>query len=175
VYLAGNHTTRARLAGSKVDPWPAPPRAIRFPVTPPFSLVNGLSLRAFNQAYWMKSRDGDAVLQSAILAAIRRSGEGSFLAVLKTFADRPAPGLLSFCRAGITIALDFPNRGASTRALFRELDAIVAAAGGALSPAKDACMPPALFRSAYPGLAAFLRWRDPRFSSSLWRRLMESP
>lgn len=113
----------------------------------------------------------DAV--AALLGEIGRSGQGSFLAVLKEFGDRPAPGLLSFARPGTTLALDFPRRGPGVFALLDRLDAIVAQAGGALYPAKDARMSPAMFRAGQPGLDAFLPHIDPAFSSSFWRRVME--
>lgn len=109
----------------------------------------------------------------ALLEQIGRSGQGSFLAVLKEFGDRPAPGLLSFARAGTTLALDFPRRGPDVFALLDRLDAIVAEAGGAIYPAKDARMSPAMFRAGQPGLDAFLPHIDPAFSSSFWRRVME--
>jgi hypothetical protein len=64
-----------------------------------------------------------------MLNEIARSGQGSFLAVLKTFADRPTVGMLSFPTAGATLALDFPNQGEATESLFRRLDAIVLEAG----------------------------------------------
>ena len=101
---------------------------------------------------------------------IGRSGQGSFLAVFKTFGDRRSPGLLSFPRPGATLALDFPNRGADTLKLFTELDAVVSESGGALYPAKDARMSPDLFLSGYPRLHEFTRYLDPAFSSSFWRR-----
>lgn len=113
----------------------------------------------------------DAV--AALLGEIGRSGQGSFLAVLKEFGDRAAPGLMSFARPGTTLALDFPRRGPGVFALLDRLDAIVAQAGGALYPAKDARMSPALFRAGQPGLAAFVPHIDPAFSSSFWRRVME--
>jgi FAD/FMN-containing dehydrogenase len=102
---------------------------------------------------------------------IQRKREGSMLAVFKTFGDRPARGLLSFARAGATLALDFPNRGDATRALFHELDAVVNEAGGALYPAKDARMSAATFRRGYPNLERFGTYIDPGFSSSFWRRV----
>jgi FAD/FMN-containing dehydrogenase len=111
---------------------------------------------------------------SEILAAISRSGQGSFLAVLKTFGHHAPDGLLSFPRPGLTIALDFPNLGERTRKLFRILDQIVYEVGGAIYPAKDAVMTPELFASGHPQVAEFLRYKDQRFSSSLWRRLMET-
>jgi len=112
-------------------------------------------------------RDGIA----AILARIAASGQGSFLAVLKTFGARPPAGMLSFARPGATLALDFPNRGAASLRLFADLDAIVAQAGGALYPAKDARMPASLFRAGFPAWEAFSAFIDPRFSSSFWRRV----
>jgi len=106
-----------------------------------------------------------------MLQCIARSGQGSFLSVLKVFGDRPPAGLLSFPRPGVTLALDFPFKGPSTLRLFETLDALVAQAGGAIYPAKDARMSPALFASGYPRLDEFRRHLDPVFSSSFWRRV----
>ncbi len=107
-----------------------------------------------------------------MLGAISAAGEGSFLAVLKAFGAVPSPGLLSFPRRGVTLALDFANRGEKTARLFRELHAMVRAAGGALYPAKDAHMSPEQFHAQYADrLDAFERQRDPAFSSSFWRRV----
>ena len=108
----------------------------------------------------------------AILGAIAKAGEGSFLAVLKNFGALPSPGLLSFPRAGVTLALDFPNRGERTARLFRELHAMVADHAGAIYPAKDAHMSAAQFQTQFGDrLAAFRQQLDPAFSSSFWRRV----
>jgi FAD/FMN-containing dehydrogenase len=114
----------------------------------------------------------DAV--QAMLREIARSGDGSFLAVLKTFGDRAAPGMLSFAQPGVTLALDFPNHGPRTHRLFERLDSIVSEAGGRIYMAKDARMPRALFEAGYPRLPEFLGYRDPGLSSALSRRLMGS-
>jgi FAD/FMN-containing dehydrogenase len=103
--------------------------------------------------------------------AIAASGEASFLAVLKTFGPRTSPGLLSFPKAGITLALDFPNRGPSTLRLFDRLDAIVRAAKGRLYPAKDSRMSAEDFRNGYPGLQDFLPQVDAAFCSDFWKRV----
>ena len=108
----------------------------------------------------------------ALLQAIARSGQGSFLSVLKTFGDRPPVGMLSFAQPGATLALDFTNNGGRTLTLFESLDAIVREAGGRLYPAKDARMPRDLFEAGYPRLAEFLTYRDPGISSDMSRRLM---
>ena len=109
---------------------------------------------------------------AAILDAIARSGEGSFLAVLKTFGDRPPAGLLSFPMAGVTLALDFPNRGERTARPLDRLDAIVRDAGGRIYPAKDARMSRETFEAGYPRLREFAAYRDPRLGSAMSRRLM---
>lgn len=106
-----------------------------------------------------------------LLQRIARSAEGSFLVVLKTFGDVESPGWLSFPRPGITLAVDFRNRGEKTHALFRALDEIVMAAGGRIYPAKDARMSGALFRQTFPRWSELARHVDPRFSSSFWRRV----
>jgi hypothetical protein len=112
----------------------------------------------------------DAVRE--LLRCISASGSGSFLAVLKMFGDRAAPGLLSFPMPGTTLALDFPNEGERTLKLFDELNAVVLEAGGRLYPAKDACMPRHMFERGYPRLAEFLAYRDPGIASDMSRRLL---
>jgi FAD/FMN-containing dehydrogenase len=185
------------------------------PIVPPVSLVNRLSLRPFNMAYYhlKKWRAGRAIMHyepffypldnllewnrmygpkgffqyqsvvprevgqdavQAMLKAIARSGEGSFLAVLKTFGNRQPVGMLSFPQPGVTLALDFPNHGERTQKLFERLDAIVLEAKGRIYPAKDARMPKELFEAGYPRLREFMKYRDPGISSSLSRRLMGS-
>lgn len=106
-----------------------------------------------------------------LLNAIAQSGQGSFLAVLKTFGTQESVGLLSFARPGTTLALDFPNLGNKTLQLFHRLDAIVSEAGGALYPAKDARMPASLFQSGFPNWERFSDFIDPAFSSHFWRRV----
>ncbi|MGH8289920.1 MAG: FAD-binding oxidoreductase [Steroidobacteraceae bacterium] len=106
-----------------------------------------------------------------LLHEIAESGQPSFLAVVKAFGERSSPGLLSFPFPGTHIALDFPNRGPNTRALFERLDAIVAVAGGRLYPAKDARMPADLFRSGYPAWTKLDVLKDPHVQSDFWRRV----
>jgi FAD/FMN-containing dehydrogenase len=205
VFFAGDHDAR---------PGPAPARPERgFPLQPPFSLVNGATLRGFNEIYYRMPR-GDGAPQhvpydrffypldsvhhwnrvygargffqyqcavpgdeagrralATILERIGASGEGSFLGVLKRFGDMPCVGMMSFPRPGFTLALDFPNRGATTLALLESLDAIVAEVGGRVYAAKDARMSAESFRRFYPEAQAFSAFVDPRFSSSFWRRV----
>ena len=204
---------RANPSDLAAWPTPAPRRPRSMPLVPPFSLINSLSLRPFNAAYFYlkKNQAGrslahyqpffypldnllnwnriygprgfyqyqsvvpravgrDAV--QAMLTQIARSGQGSFLAVLKTFGQRQSLGMLSFAQPGVTLALDFPNKNAQTLALFARLDAIVREAGGRIYMAKDARMPRELFESGYPRHTEFLTFRDPGISSALSRRLM---
>jgi FAD/FMN-containing dehydrogenase len=114
----------------------------------------------------------DAV--QAMLGEIARSGDGSFLAVLKTFGNHQPVGMMSFPQPGVTLALDFPNKGTRTLKLFDRLDAIVREAGGRIYLAKDARMPRDLFEAGYPRLNEFLKYRDAGISSELSRRLMGS-
>ncbi|MEO0313171.1 MAG: hypothetical protein RL140_401 [Actinomycetota bacterium] len=117
-------------------------------------------------------RDSEAVT-AEMLRLIKRSGQGSFLAVLKTFADRKPAGLLSFARSGVTLALDFPNRDDKTAKLFSQLDRIVLDAGGTLNPTKDALMTREMFSAGYPKLQEFLQYRDPAFVSDFSLRVID--
>lgn len=198
-------------ANPAADARPLPRRRrLRVPFTPPLPLVNGLTLRAFNELYFRMTRRGDATVPYApyffpldaigdwnriygprgflqyqcvvppaaaegaiaeLLRTIAASGAGSFLTVLKVFSERPPAGILSFPRAGTTLALDFPNRGAATFDLLERLDDIVVAAGGAVYPAKDARLRGERFRRYFPRWESMLAHVDPRFSSGFWRRV----
>lgn len=207
LFMRGNHAPAGTIGHYQS-------RSRTFVLTPPVSLVNSLSLKAFNALYYNKQRvkqscsvqhyesyfypldgiqhwnrmygprgfyqyqsvtpmENRVEVTRALLREIERSGMGSFLAVLKLFGDQVSPGLMSFPRPGVTLALDFPNKGEALHRLFKRLDAIVEEAGGTLYPAKDGRMSGKLFRKGYPRIEQFLSYVDPKFSSSFWRRVME--
>lgn len=204
IFMAGDHSAGRGFPGRTKKP-------LSVPLTPPISLINGLSLRAFNQAYFNRPIAKETLVHYApffypldgilhwnrlygrqgffqyqfvlpmhardalddVMSSIAASGQGSFLAVLKTFGDKRSPGMLSFPMPGVTLALDFPNRGASTLALFERLDTIIDRAGGRLYPAKDARMSAAFFQNSYPGLDDFEPFIDPKFSSDFARRVLK--
>lgn len=105
------------------------------------------------------------------LGLIAGAGQGSFLAVLKTFGVRRNPGILSFPIAGTTLALDFPNRGRATLELLERLDEVTAGADGRVYPAKDGRVGAARFQAFYPQWRDLAAHADPAFSSSFWRRV----
>jgi len=207
LFSRGNHAPASRRKTLT-----APGRRLTFPFEPPVSLVNGLTLRAFNKLYYHRQQKRrqqaivhyvpffyplDGVLEwnrlygpngffqyqcvvpksggqdaaRELLECISNSGEGSFLAVMKMFGDIKSPGILSFPCAGVTLAVDFPNRGQRTLALMERLDAVVREAGGRVYPAKDARMSAESFQRYYPQWRELLPFIDPDFSSSFWRRV----
>lgn len=123
--------------------------------------------RGFHQYQCVLAPEGVA----PVLAAVHALGPVSPLIVLKDFGARRSPGLLSFPRPGITLAMDFAGGDRRLPALFARLDAIVREHGGALYPAKDARMDRAMFAASFPALERFAASVDPRFSSSFWRRV----
>ena len=208
IFTRGNPS----VINSRVEPQR---RKKAIPFVPPISIVNNLSLRAFNMAYfnikkrqagrsithyesflypldnllnWSRiygprgffqyqsvvPRDVGSDAVQLMLNEIFRSNDGAFLAVLKTFSNSQPIGMMSFSQPGVTLALDFPNRGHDTLKLFERLDAIVRNAGGRIYLAKDARMPRDLFEAGYPRLNDFLQYRDPGISSAMSRRLIGS-
>jgi L-gulonolactone oxidase len=111
-----------------------------------------------------------------LLRRIAKGGQGSFLAVLKVHGEEPSPGVMSFCRPGkgVSLALDFANRGKSTRRLLSDLDLIVRRRGGRLYPAKDAHMAADFFQESYPDWRRLEEARDRALSSSFWRRVTQT-
>jgi FAD/FMN-containing dehydrogenase len=126
--------------------------------------------RGFYQYQFLVPSEAEDAFRE-ILRRIKSSHQGSFLVILKKFGKIASPGLMSFPRAGLTLALDFPNRGQTTLDLLDELDGIVQRVGGRVYPAKDARMSAASFQHYYPQWEEFSRYIDPRFSSSFWRRV----
>jgi FAD/FMN-containing dehydrogenase len=108
---------------------------------------------------------------NAAITLISASNHGCFLGVLKAFGDIRSPGLLSFPRPGVTLALDLPVRGDSTHKLLQTLDELVLANGGALYPAKDARMSSKMFQASFPNWREIVPFTDAKFSSSFWRRV----
>jgi len=114
--------------------------------------------------------DGGAAIKT-ILEKIAASGLSSFLAVLKVFGDVASPGLLSFPRPGVTLALDFRYEGPRSLDRLEDVDAVVRDAKGVLYLAKDARMSPLSFATFYPEWRELEKFIDPAFSSGLWRRV----
>ncbi|OED43400.1 hypothetical protein AB833_03900 [Chromatiales bacterium (ex Bugula neritina AB1)] len=126
--------------------------------------------RGFYQFQCVVPFDHASVI-TEILGLIGNSGQGSFLSVLKSMGHVTSPGIMSFSRPGVTLALDFPNRGDKTVKLLQTLEMLVVQAGGAIYPAKDAVMAADSFRSFFPRFTEFQLFVDPGFSSGFWRRV----
>jgi|TARA_B110000003_G_scaffold259486_1_gene279528 FAD/FMN-containing dehydrogenase len=188
-------------------------RSINFAFTPPFSVVNRVTLSLFNPIYFflktlfsnrkkiyytkflhpldnilnwnrMYGPKGFYQFQCVIpretcedaieemLGLISLARMGSFLAVLKTFSNFQPVGLLSFACPGITLALDFPNKGEKTKQLFSQLEDIVKNSNGRIYLAKDILMTKEIFECTYPESNKFKEFRDPNISSQMSKRLL---
>jgi len=126
--------------------------------------------KGFYQFQCVVPFDNASVL-TEVLTKISKDKQGSFLSVLKTMGSISSPAMLSFCRPGVTLALDFPNRGRRTRKLLATLEKMTMEAGGAIYPAKDAVMSADTFVQSFPGLSDFTRFIDPAYTSSFWQRV----
>ncbi len=108
-----------------------------------------------------------------ILKLLAERAMPSFLAVLKLFGDQPSPGILSFPKPGICLALDIKDQGPKTLKMLDDLDREVVEAGGSVYPAKDRRMSGDAFRAFYPQYQQFSEYVDPAISSDLWRRVIQ--
>ena len=187
IFMAGDHAETPGFTGAPArgDGGPA------VPFKPPISLINSLSLHAFNFAYYHRPVPAQGRVHYAPffypLDGVRHwnrlYGRRGFFqyqfvvpqteraALDEIFATIAASGQGSFPKAGATLALDFPHHGEATLALFARLDAIVEAAGGRLYAAKDARMAGDFFQRSYPRLGEFAAYLDPRFASDFSRRV----
>ncbi len=106
-----------------------------------------------------------------IFRIFSRSKLSSFLTVLKTFGNIKSPGMMSFPREGLTLAIDFKMVGIQLLNMLDETDKIIRGAGGVLYPCKDARMSADNFKVFYPQWKEFSAYIDPKFSSSFWKRV----
>jgi len=106
-----------------------------------------------------------------IIDTISSSREIPTLAVLKSFGEIPAKGILSFPQPGISIAIDFQNTGKNLDELFLQLNKIVLNANGRIYPAKDSKMNEDEFKTFYPNYQKFLKYRDPMLHSLFSKRV----
>jgi len=102
---------------------------------------------------------------------LNNSNETPALTVLKSFGPVPSVGTISFPREGVTMAIDFPNKGIGTLNFMKALDNIVIKNNGALYPAKDARMSKNIFIKSFPNHKEFKENIDPRMTSFFWERV----
>lgn len=108
--------------------------------------------KGFVQYQFVLPKTNGIVGLKKILERISQSGMGSFLAVLKVFGEGN-DNILSFPKAGYTLALDFKVEPKALK-LLDELDRLVLDEGGRLYLAKDARMGEATFKAGYA------RWKE---------------
>jgi len=113
--------------------------------------------KGFAQFQCVLPLDASEAGLTALLAEIARSGQASFLAVLKRMGKQESR--FSFPMEGYTLALDFPMR-ASTPALFAELERIAIDHGGRFYLAKDSQLTAERLRAADARTEAFTAMRS---------------
>ena len=117
--------------------------------------------------------DGIANMRK-LLTEIAKSGEGSFLAVLKQFG-KANDNLLSFPIEGYTLSLDFKLTKTAISTLHK-LEKLVIEMGGKVYLTKDAVMQETTFKATYPNWKVFESVREKygaigKFSSAQSKRL----
>lgn len=94
------------------------------------------------------------------------------LSVLKTFGTVESRGLMSFPICGLTLAMDFQNKGDTTLKMFNDLDKIVLENNGKIYIAKDSRMEKDSFKKFYPNFDEFSKFIDPNFNSTFLKRVI---
>ena len=207
VLMLGEHAKSGGLELASKDP-------ISLPIYTPAALLNSMTIKIFNEAYWHKAKhdktqtiplmpyfypldvvgswnkfygkagflqyqcvipkDNGVTNMRKLLTEIAKSGQASFLAVLKQFG-KANDNLLSFPTEGYTLALDFKLTMSAIKTLHK-LDNIVADMGGKVYLSKDAVMRETTFKKTYPKWQEFELIRQSygaigRFSSEQSKRL----
>jgi len=106
-----------------------------------------------------------------LMKLVKEADFSSYLAVLKEFGSIHSPGMMSFPRPGMTLCLDFPNKGKDMLRFLDRLNSYAVDCGGAIYPAKDATMTSEHYKKSYSHIEDFKKLIDPKFSSSFWRRV----
>jgi FAD/FMN-containing dehydrogenase len=124
--------------------------------------------RGFVQYQALFPRKWSQEAMTRLLEIISKSGQASFLAVLKS-SGAANQGLLSYLFDGHTLALDFPYRGEKTDRLCRQLDEVMLEFNGRVYLAKDALVSAETFSQMYPQLEAFKRFKKRLDPETLFR------
>lgn len=129
--------------------------------------------KGFLQYQFVIPLDNYISVLKEIFNLITSSKLSSFLTVLKAFGNIKSPGIMSFPREGITLAIDFKMVGDKLLNILNESDKIVKSVGGVVYPCKDARMSADNFKVFYPQWKDFAAYIDPKFSSSFWQRVTQ--
>ena len=124
----------------------------------------------FQYQFVVPKKNGPQTIEK-VLEIINKNNQVPALGVLKNFGDVKSIGLNSFPFEGVTLSLDFPNKGEKTKKLFDELNKVIFENNGRIYPAKDAFMNPKEFQESYDGVNNFGKYIDSKFSSSFWKRV----
>jgi len=127
--------------------------------------------RGFFQYQFVVPYEDFLSVYTKILKLIYKYSQPTYLAVLKKFGEIKSIGMLSFPRAGYTLAMDFPDKGESSLKMFADFDRVVIDAGGAVYPAKDARMNRDTFLNSFPRAEEFIKHKDDKYCSDFWRRV----
>ena len=138
------------------------------------------SIKNWNRAYGKKGfyqyqfvvpKDYSSEVINDIITIINSFNQKPVLGVLKSFGTVKSIGMLSFPFEGITLAIDFPNKGETTLKMLEKIDSVILDAGGRLYPAKDARMKQETFLKSFSNFYEFEKYIDPLFNSSFLRRI----
>lgn len=106
-----------------------------------------------------------------ILNKIKLSDETAFLGILKRFGDKPSIGIMSFPSEGYTLAIDFINKGESTKKFLNQIYNYIQKNGGRIYLAKDSIMGHQEIQNFYPNWNDFIKYKDSNFKSKLFSRI----
>ena len=130
--------------------------------------------KGFYQYQFVVPLKSAEVAISDVINILKKHNQRPALGVLKTFGNIKSEGLLSFPTQGVTLALDFQNKGVSTLNMLNELDKVINFFEGRLYPAKDARMTNESFLKSFPNYDQFEKFIDPLFSSSFIKRVIKN-
>jgi len=127
--------------------------------------------RGFYQYQFVVPYKNFLKVYTEILKLINKYNQSTYLVVLKKFGEIKSIGMLSFPRAGYTLAMDFPDKGKNSLKMLADFDQVVIDAGGAVYPAKDARMSRDTFLKSFPRVKEFIKYKDDKYCSDFWRRV----
>lgn len=141
----------------------------------PLDLVSNWNLlygsEGFTQLQFVCPLKNINSLLDTILSLLAKYNLSSPLSVLKAFGKIKSPGLLSFPREGITLAMDFPNSNKNLGLFLAEALNQIHKHEGVVYPAKDTHLNKFIFQESFENLEEFKKNQDPNFCSDFWRRI----
>lgn len=128
-------------------------------------------VKGFYQYQFVVPLENSKSTLKEVINIVSKYKQRPVLSVLKTFGRVKSLGMLSFPQEGLTLAMDFQNKGTKTLNMLKDLDKVILKYNGRIYIAKDSRVEKSEFHKFYSNFVEFSKFIDPKFNSTFLNRI----